>query len=1191
VARDQQIVRLDQILAARTDEAATLRQLVASRDRQLAEADQAIVDYRKQVDPLRGELAQLMRQTDALRVREAEKDAKLKSFEVAVVAIHRSTSWRMTSPLRAVGMILRRLYYSRFGYPLALARCFLTTRAPVRDWLAVHTVARSSLFDREWYSKTYPDVAARGIDPVRHYIASGAREGRDPSLHFSTRSYLSQNPDVAAAGINPLFHYIRYGAAEGRAGRSSLPTPPIESPANSTLRVSGAKTPPFEQKRSDARGSEEVGGSHEALAADCKLLRDSGIFDDAAYRAAARIAPEADAVEHYLLEGWHVGFEPGPDYDGASLYPYYRSVGYIGAPAITHLKLRASGAPAYASLEDAEHWAAAIRGSDLFNAAEYAARLDLAEELDPGLHYVVVGEHMGYPPSDAFDSKYYRERYPDIARSGINAFAHYVGYGRHEGRRPASIADKLAMDRSRLDARRETVLLVVHEASRTGAPILAWNIAVQLRHRYNVVALFIRGGELLGNFEDCCAAVVGPVGDPDWQPIEGEYIVRRLLDSYSITYAIANSIVSRLLVPALAGAFVPVVSLIHEFASYTRPKEVMREGLDWSTQVVFSSDVTAESAKSEHPHLVNRTIHVRPQGRCEVPRATKAVFSAATPNLREVFRPSGWEDALVVLGAGFVHIRKGVDLFLACAAAVSALNLKRPVRFIWIGSGYDLVDDPGYSAYLAEQIARSGLEGIVAIVDAVEDLEPAYAMSDVFFLSSRLDPLPNVTIDAAYHGLPIVCFDKASGMAALLSEEILLRSCVVPHLNVDAAAHVIAQFANDEKMRAETGNAIRRFAETNFDMERYVNRLDELGRSSIPVMRQRAEDFTTIRDDPLFDDDVFRQPNEKISSRDHAIMEFLTLWAAVGCGKAGVRRPAAGFHPQIYAHENSDRYDIAAINPLAHFLRSGKPKGPWLNDIITPPCEVKQREIGEANSARLRVGIHAHFYYPELITEFLSKVSCNRLPCDLLLTTDDFEKADNLRDAAAQYCRGEVIIRIVPNRGRDFGPLLTALAKDVTERYDVIGHFHGKRSFAVDGAMGEIWREFLWQNLIGERHPMMDVIVERFSRDAKLGLVFPSDPYLCGWDDNRAIADDLAKRIGIKASLPDFFDFPVGTMFWARVDALKPLFDLQVGWKDYPKEPLPIDGTTLHALERLLPFVVRHTGYRFATTHVPGVTR
>ena len=138
--------------------------------------------------------------------------------------------------------------------------------------------------------------------------------------------------------------------------------------------------------------------------------------------------------------------------------------------------------------------------------------------------------------------------------------------------------------------------------------------------------------------------------------------------------------------------------------------------------------------------------------------------------LQEVFRPAGFENALVVLGAGFVHIRKGVDLFLACAAAVAAARPRRPVRFIWIGDGYDAVNDPSYSSYLGEQIERSGLTDTVAIIDAIPDIDSAYALTDVFFLSSRLDPMPNVTIDSAFHGTPVVCFEGASGMAALLAK-------------------------------------------------------------------------------------------------------------------------------------------------------------------------------------------------------------------------------------------------------------------------------------------------------------------------------------------------------------------------------------------------------------------------------------
>jgi lipopolysaccharide biosynthesis protein len=62
-------------------------------------------------------------------------------------------------------------------------------------------------------------------------------------------------------------------------------------------------------------------------------------------------------------------------------------------------------------------------------------------------------------------------------------------------------------------------------------------------------------------------------------------------------------------------------------------------------------------------------------------------------------------------------------------------------------------------------------------------------------------------------------------------------------------------------------------------------------------------------------------------------------------------------------------------------------------------------------------------------------------------------------------------------------------------------------------------------------------------------------------------------------------------MFWARVESLRPLFDLKLTWDDYPNEPVPRDGTLLHAIERIFPQVVSSTGKTIAVTHVPGVTR
>jgi hypothetical protein len=128
---------------------------------------------------------------------------------------------------------------------------------------------------------------------------------------------------------------------------------------------------------------------------------------------------------------------------------------------------------------------------------------------------------IGLAPSAAFDPEYYRHRNPDLSGAAFNLFHHYLAHGRAEGRRGISVSDTLAFDRQRLDASRETILLFAHDASRTGAPIIAYHIARRLQQTYNVVAVMLGAGELFPVFESCCAAVVGPIRTPSgatWKP-------------------------------------------------------------------------------------------------------------------------------------------------------------------------------------------------------------------------------------------------------------------------------------------------------------------------------------------------------------------------------------------------------------------------------------------------------------------------------------------------------------------------------------------------------------------------------------------------------------------------------------------------------------------------------------------------
>jgi glycosyltransferase involved in cell wall biosynthesis/predicted nuclease with TOPRIM domain len=1165
--RDAKVAALDPALAEHNRERSALQKALAERDAKVAALDQALSERNSERGILQQALADRAAKVFALDQALSERNSKRGALQQALA------EW--DAKVSALDQALSERNSERG----ALRNRVADVEASLAGWLAEATRLDAELKDaRTRATQLGSELENRELElqliraSTSWRLSWPIRLVGDASPRFAQLCRRALNSLSGSSIFSPgkrakLPMYDQGGTARNRQDQSHL------------LRVN--------QLNSLAVQRQSLPEDREA---DGKLLEDSGLLDADAYRAAAGINAAINAAEHYLTAGWHQGLEPGPDFEGGFLDPYFRSAGFAGPPAMTYIRLRAAGRPVYATRARAEPIAALIRASNLFDAAGYIDRVGSIGNMDPALHYVIVGEQMGLIPSAGFDPEYYGDRYPDIAQAGVGRLGHYLVSGRMEGRRSVCRAVALTFDQSRLNPNQETVLLIVHEASRTGAPILAYTVAKRLRRKYNVVAVLLAGGELVEDFDACCAAVVGPLAQADCDPCETKYFVKRLLAAYRVSYAIVNSIASGFVVPPLASAFVPVVLLMHEFASYTLPKLTMRQALDWATEIVFSANIVAQSAQEEHPRLLRRVVHILPQGQCDLPTRPGTALGASRRDLREVFRPPGMENALVVLGCGYVHLRKGVDLFLSCAAAVAALRPERPVRFVWIGDGYSPEHDANYSCYLADQIARSGLEGTVAIIEAIADLEPAYAMADFFFLSSRLDPLPNVTIDAALRGIPVICFERASGMAELLSADASTQQCVVPHLDAQAAARVIAELASDETKRWQVGDAFRRIGKATFNMDRYVSRLDALGHDAIKTMRHRAEDFVTLRDDPLFDTDLFLPFDAAPTTRDEAIIDFIAQWANVDM-RAGAHhflgRPCAGFHPHIYAYEHIGRYDTAAINPLAHFIRSGKPDGPWIHDVITPASPRRTSKSG----TEPRVALHAHFFYPELAGDFVRKMGCSRSRCDLLLSTDKHAKASMLRKAVVEYERGKVLIRVVPNRGRDIGPLLGDFAEDVMRDYDIIGHVHGKRSLAVNATTGERWREFLWQNLIGDAHPMMDIIIERFAADGSTGIVFPNDSHLCDWDQNRDVAEDLARRMGIKVPLPPFFEFPIGTMFWARVDALRPLFELKISRDEYPEEPVPGDGTTLHALERLLPFVAQYVGYRLAVTHVPGVTR
>ncbi|MCT7580162.1 glycoside hydrolase family 99-like domain-containing protein [Aliarcobacter butzleri] len=78
------------------------------------------------------------------------------------------------------------------------------------------TIKKSGLFDEKYYLEIYEDIRKADVNPIKHYIKHGWKEGRNPSDTFDTNFYLDNYSDVKYSKMNPLIHFIRFGQKEGR---------------------------------------------------------------------------------------------------------------------------------------------------------------------------------------------------------------------------------------------------------------------------------------------------------------------------------------------------------------------------------------------------------------------------------------------------------------------------------------------------------------------------------------------------------------------------------------------------------------------------------------------------------------------------------------------------------------------------------------------------------------------------------------------------------------------------------------------------------------------------------------------------------------------------------------------------------------------------------------------------------------
>ena len=269
---------------------------------------------------------------------------------------------------------------------------------------------------------------------------------------------------------------------------------------------------------------------------------------------------------------------------------------------------------------------------------------------------------------------------------------------------------------------------------------------------------------------------------------------------------------------------------------------------------------------------------------------------------------------------------------------------------------------------------------------------------------------------------------------------------------------------------------------------------------------------------------------------------------------------------------------------LAPLLKDTQRYKIWqMSNGFVPPAPIQEQSYfdGELFNQPGKIAIQAHIFYLDLLKEMAN--ACANMPYkfDALISIVDAGAVEKVRAAFEKIPNAEkVIVRVVPNRGRDVAPFLVGFG-DLLPEYDFALHIHTKKSLYT-GSEQQNWRKYLLDALLGSPERIRKIF-KAFADDNAVGVIYPHPaanvPYVAfTWLSNREVGYRLLERIGVPPNRTDYFDFPAGTMFWMRTAALKKIFQANFTIEDFPPEQGQNDGTIAHAFERSILLAAQNEG-------------
>jgi rhamnosyltransferase len=311
------------------------------------------------------------------------------------------------------------------------------------------------------------------------------------------------------------------------------------------------------------------------------------------------------------------------------------------------------------------------------------------------------------------------------------------------------------------------------------------------------------------------------------------------------------------------------------------------------------------------------------------------------------------------------------------------------------------------------------------------------------------------------------------------------------------------------------------------------------------------------------------------------------------------RRPFFHWPPYMDRHAVIGRWiaeDMASHGyPIEHLYanlaRNVAPKDLnvdlGLNDVLGDV------DVSYDPAAPLRVVTILHIFYVDMTDEMLDRVDTLPVSYDLVVTTQDEERAAAIRgiiDARPRDGRSVDVRVVASNDGRDQSAFLVGCRDVLLDGgYDLVVKLHSKKTPQDGFNVGRAFKDQQFMNLLSSPGYTANVLA-LFQREPGLGIVYPPMVHIGyptmgrAWWANKPGFEALAAQMGIMVPLDDISPLaPYGSMFIARPEALRLLVEQPWSYSDFGGAEAYQDGGLAHVLERVPSYAAAELGYHTRT--------